>query len=152
MAGGLPKDHTTSNENTSFTKLPEYLNGYIDLITLVSIYKCLCESEKSDDITLAVWIKQNYLQEPLIENLRLIRDSEGFAKLDKAYRRVRQLTGKAQDKWPFFDQNWKKMSSNVVKNAILGDTVTKTPLSDNKGQVHNTPTSGVLEGQHVLYQ
>ncbi|KAG9200633.1 hypothetical protein G6514_006811 [Epicoccum nigrum] len=117
----LTNSHNPSNEVISVTKLPEQFDGFVDTEILADINKYLSQSENSDDIALATWVKQNYLYEPVIEAGRPIRDSEGFSNLDKAYRRVRYLTGKAQDKWPFFDKAWKKMSSSVVKNAILGD-------------------------------
>lgn len=150
MAVNHPDDPVASGGNLPVMKLPEHINGFIDLEILVNIHSCLGDSEKSDDTALAKWIKQSYLQEPVepsVEIGRPIRDSEGFAKLDKAYRRVRQLTGKAQDKWPFFDKNGKKMSSTVVKNAILGHGVTNMPRADTNGQVHDTPISNVVDGQ-----
>lgn len=128
-------------------KLPEHVDGFIDVEILVDIHKSLSESEKNDDVALAAWVKQNYLQEPLDETGRLIRDAEGFVNLDKAYRRVRQLTGKAQDKWPFFDKNWKKMSSTVVKNAILGDAAIGMIRSEIDSQVRDTLTSNGFDGQ-----
>jgi hypothetical protein len=121
MAVELSNGHSPSNEVTSVMKLPEQFDGFIDTEILADINKYLSQSENSDDIALATWVKQNYLYEPVIEAGRPIRDFEGFSNLDKAYRRVRYLTGKAQDKWPFFDKAWKKMSSSIVKEAILGD-------------------------------
>ena len=121
MSMELTNGHNPSNEVFSVMKLPEQFDGFIDTEILADINKYLSQSENSDDIALATWVKQNYLYEPVTEAGRPIRDFEGFSNLDKAYRRVRYLTGKAQDKWPFFDKAWKKMSSSVVKNAILGD-------------------------------
>jgi hypothetical protein len=43
---------------------------------------------------------------------------------------VRQLTGKAQDKWPFFDRNWKTMPSAVVKNLSVGEDLAAVNTSD----------------------
>ncbi|KAJ5035264.1 hypothetical protein J3E74DRAFT_455841 [Bipolaris maydis] len=52
---------------------------------------------------------------------RYLRETQGFAQLDRAYRRVRSLTNKAQDKWPFFDRNFKEMSSATVRNNARGE-------------------------------
>ena len=103
-------------------ELPEHIEGIIDVRTLADIHNFLRQSENDDDQDLANWVGKEYLYEPLIDEGRQIRTTEGFAKLDKAYRRVRQLTGKAQDKWPFFDRNWKTMPSTMVKNLSLGES------------------------------
>ncbi|KAJ4362603.1 hypothetical protein N0V95_001408 [Ascochyta clinopodiicola] len=112
-------ENVRSGADAPFIKLPEHVDGFVEVQTLVDIHKYLRESEKDDDMSLAAWIKEQYLYEPIAEEGRQIRDVEGFVKLDAAYRRVRLLTGKAQDKWPFFYRNWKKMSSIVVKNIVL---------------------------------
>ncbi len=132
--------HTTSNGAVSATILPGHVDGFIDLEVLVDIHESLSESEKSEDTHLAMWVKDNYLQEPL-EKGRPIRDAEDYAKLDKAYRRVRQLTGKAKDEWPFYDMKWKKMSSAAVKNAILGDAAVGTIRSNYNGELRDIPMS-----------
>ncbi|KAF2633314.1 hypothetical protein BU25DRAFT_3693 [Macroventuria anomochaeta] len=147
MASDLSNGHVPPRGDLPFMKLPEHIDGFIDVETLIDIHKYLGESEKSEDVALAVWVEKNYLQEPLAETGRPIRDSEGFVNLDKAYRRVRQLTGKAQDKWPFFDKNWKKMSSMVVKNAILGDAAMGTAGSDTNSEVRDTPMSNGFDSQ-----
>ncbi|KZM28820.1 uncharacterized protein EKO05_0008567 [Ascochyta rabiei] len=135
-------------------KLPEHVDGFIEVQTLIDIHKYLGESEKSDDISLAAWIRERYLYEPISEEARQIRDVEGFAKLDAAYRRVRLLTGKAQDKWPFFYRNWKKMSSIVVKNVVLGDAAMSTNVPVTKGGVGDSSTSNGFVGQRdsALYE
>lgn len=128
-------------------QLPEHVDGFIDVEILVDIHECLSESKFDDDRALGVWVKANYLQEPL-QTAHPIRDAEGFVNLDKAYRRARQLTGKAQDKWPFLNKDWKKMSSIVIKNAILGDAAMGTVRSETSGGVRDTPMSNGLGGQH----
>ncbi|KAH6642503.1 hypothetical protein C7974DRAFT_385550 [Boeremia exigua] len=147
MTSDIMNGHVPDGGDVLAMNPPAQTGGFIDVECLTDIHKYLSQSEKSDDTTLAAWIKQQYLQEPLIETGRLIRDSEGFANLDKAYRRVRHLTGKAVDKWPFFDQNWKKMSSAAVRKAILrADTVTESQATTN-GRAHDVPMNG-LGGQH----
>ncbi|USP80649.1 hypothetical protein yc1106_07923 [Curvularia clavata] len=104
------------------TLLPEEVFGHIDVATLADIHRYLRESEAQDDIDLAAWIQDNYLYS--IEKdqaTAIIRTSHGFAQLDRAYRRVRSLTNKAQDKWPFFDKNFKEMSSATVRNNARGE-------------------------------
>ena len=146
MAADLTDGHVQASEYLSFTKLPEDVDGFIDVNTLVDIHKYLSTSEKSDDITLAAWVKEHYLQGPLVEIGRPIRGAEGFQNLDRAYRRTRQLTGKAQDKWPFFDKNWKKMSSTVVKSAVHAANDTNLPVA--YGEVRDTPASNGFDSQH----
>jgi hypothetical protein len=107
---------------------PEYVEGFIDLETLSKIHDALCVSEDDDDISLGAWIKSNYLYEPVLphEEGRKISSREGFQKLDRAYKRVRLLTNRAQDKWPFFDKAWKKMSATRVRKVALGEISTAT--------------------------
>lgn len=147
MATKTPNEQVNGGRDLDIMKLPEHVEGFIDLQILVDIHKCLSESKADDDRTLAAWVKSNYLQEPLSlleEVARPIRDSEGFVNLDKAYRRARQLTGKAQDKWPFFNRNLKKLSSTLVKNAILGDAAMGAVRSEGR-EVWDTPTSNGFE-------
>jgi hypothetical protein len=146
MAADLADGYVQTSEYSPFTKLPEDVDGFIEVETLVDIHKYLSTSEKSDDIDLAAWVKEHYLQGPLVEIGRPIRDTEGFQKLDRAYRRTRQLTGKAQDKWPFFNKNWKKMPSNVVKSAVHAANGTNLPVV--RGEVRDTPKSNGFDGQH----
>lgn len=101
--------------------LPEEVYGFVDLRTLSDIYRCLCESAAEDDIDLAAWVKEHYLYEPIDHDGRSIRTSEAFSQLDRAYRRVRSLTNKAQDKWPFFDRYWKTMPTAIVRNNSRGE-------------------------------
>ena len=91
MTMELTNSHNPSNEVISVTKLPEQFDGFVDTEILADINKYLSQSENSDDIALATWVKQNYLYEPVIEAGRQIRDSEGFSNLDKAYRRAFSL-------------------------------------------------------------
>ena len=146
MAADPVDVNVPTSANASFTELPEDIDGFIDVETLVDIHKYLSASEKSDDVALAAWVKKHYLHEPLNEIGRPIRDAEGFRNLDRAYRRTRQLTGKAQDKWPFFDKNWKKMSSTVVKNAVHAANGTNLPTVDS--EVRDSPMSIAFDGQH----
>jgi hypothetical protein len=102
--------------------LPEEVFGHVDVATLGDITRYLHESESQDDTELATWIQRNYLDGlKKDQSTATIRTSEGFAQLDRAYRRVRSLTNKAQDKWPFFDKNFKQMSTATVRNNARGE-------------------------------
>jgi hypothetical protein len=102
--------------------LPEDVFGHVDVATLGDITRYLRESESQDDIELATWIQRNYLHGlRKDQSTATIRTPEGFAQLDRAYRRVRSLTNKAQDKWPFFDKNFKQMSTSTVRNNARGE-------------------------------
>ncbi|KAF1943318.1 hypothetical protein EJ02DRAFT_511021 [Clathrospora elynae] len=117
-----PGSNTTYNPSQILTVLPEEVFGYVDLETLADIHRYLRESELSEDTDLARWIRENYLYMNLnYQGSGSIRTTEGFAQLDRAYRRVRSLTNKAQDKWPFFDRNFKQMSSTTVRNNARGE-------------------------------
>ncbi|CAN9353627.1 unnamed protein product [Alternaria sp. RS040] len=112
-----PSDHGEPN-----SLLPEEVIGHIDLGTLADIHRYLCESELQEDIELAAWMWENYLNGPQNgSSTAEIRTAQAFGKLDRAYRRVRSLTNKAQDKWPFFDRNFKEMSSATVRNNARGE-------------------------------
>jgi hypothetical protein len=139
MAPITTNQYNPSGGNSPFMALPEHVDGFIDLRTLADIHKFLSQSEIDDDQQLAKWVKEEYLFEPLADEGRQIRTTEGFARLDKAYRRVRQLTGKAQDKWPFFDRNWKTMPSAVVRNLSLGESSPGANLPDPNGEVRHAP-------------
>jgi hypothetical protein len=119
-AGYVPPYMSASN-NAPIMMLPTHVDGIIDLKTLTDIHRYLCQSELDDDQELGAWVKENYLYEPMLEPGRKIQTTEGFSKLDRAYRRVRSLTNKAQDKWPFFDRAWKAMPSMTVKNNARGE-------------------------------
>jgi hypothetical protein len=134
MAPVAVAQYNPSGGNSPFMTLPEHVDGIIDLRTLADIHKFLSQSEIGDDLQLAKWVKEEYLFEPLGDEGRQIRTTEGFARLDRAYRRVRHLTGKAQDKWPFFDRNWKTMPSAVVRNLSLGESPPGTSLPDTNGK------------------
>jgi hypothetical protein len=102
--------------------LPEEVFGHVDVATLGDITRYLRESESQDDTELATWIQRNYLHGlRKDQSTATIRTPEGFAQLDRAYRRVRSLTNKAQDKWPFFDRNFKQMSTATVRNNARGE-------------------------------
>jgi hypothetical protein len=130
MAPSAITPYNPSSNDPPFMALPEHVEGIIDVRTLADIHRFLSQSEIDDDQHLAKWVEKEYLFEPLLDEGRQIRTTEGFARLDKAYRRVRQLTGKAQDKWPFFDRNWKTMPSAVVKNLSLGEHFAAVNASD----------------------
>lgn len=88
---------------------------------------------------MAIWVSSNYLRMHLDEKFCPIRNAEGFLNLDKAYRRARQLTGKAQDKWPFLNKFGRNLSSTVIKRAILGEVTVGTPQPETNGAVRDTP-------------
>jgi hypothetical protein len=113
--------HNPPGSHTPSMLLPSHVDGIVDLKTLGDIHRYLSESENGEDLTLASWVKSHYLYEPIDAEGREIRTTEGFSKLDRAYRRVRSLTNKAQDKWPFFDRAWKKMSANTVRKNGRGE-------------------------------
>jgi hypothetical protein len=149
MATTFSNGSTSAGIDPNVMKLPEHVDGFIDLEILIDIHKCLSESKFEDDRTLGAWVKANYLQGPINpqkESARPIRNSEGFVNLDKAYRRARTLTGKAQDKWPFLNKDWKKLSSTFIKNAILGDVAMSVVRTEPSGGVRDTPMSNGLNG------
>ncbi|KAI2485022.1 hypothetical protein Ptr902_03962 [Pyrenophora tritici-repentis] len=112
-----PADLGASN-----TLLPEDVFGHVDLATLSDIHKFLRESEMQDDIELAAWVQANYLHGQIEDHsTAIIRTAQGFGQLDRAFRRVRSLTNKAQEKWPFFDRNFKQMSTTTVRNNARGE-------------------------------
>ncbi|KAF1363829.1 hypothetical protein EJ07DRAFT_151916 [Lizonia empirigonia] len=150
MASGLLNGDSPADETPPSMKPPEHVDGFVELGTLLDIHKCLSESGNKNDIDLATWVKNQYLQEPLEDIGRFIRDSEDFTKLDAAYRRVRHLTGKAQDKWPFYDMNWKKISSTVIKKILLNNVATGASGPVTNGEVRDSPMSNGFDGQHDL--
>lgn len=113
--------YMSASNNAPVMMLPTHVDGIIDLKTLEDIHHYLCQSELEDDQELGSWIKKHYLYEPISTPGRPIQTTDGFSKLDRAYRRVRALTNKAQDKWPFFDRNWKEMTPRTVKNNARGE-------------------------------
>jgi hypothetical protein len=119
--------------------LPGHVDGFIDLTTLADINRYLNQSALEEDQALATWVKQNYLYEPIDSPGREIRTTEGFSKLDRAYRRVRSLTNKAQDKWPFFDRKWKSMSSTTVRNNARGEAAPGVSLPGMNGVARDSP-------------
>ncbi|KAF2129010.1 hypothetical protein P153DRAFT_431826 [Dothidotthia symphoricarpi CBS 119687] len=149
MASSSRPLYNPSENNVAPTVLPEHAVGFIDLKTLTDIHRYLNESEVDTDIELAMWIRKHYLYKPIgpTEEGRIIRTAEGFAQLDRAYRRVRNLTGKAQDKWPFFDRSWKTMSSVMVRNNSRGESAPGVSLPSMKGEARDSPISNDLN-QH----
>ncbi|CAO2648597.1 Nn.00g078640.m01.CDS01 [Neocucurbitaria sp. VM-36] len=145
MGPGSKTPYNPSDNSAPFMVLPEHVYGFIDLKTLADIHRYLSESEAEEDIVLANWVKENYLYEPIDEGGRTIRTTEGFSNLDRAYRRVRSLTNKAQDKWPFFDRNWKHMSSTTVRNNARGEAAPGISLPGMYGETHASPAPNGVE-------
>lgn len=135
--------YNPSLNSTPLMELPEQVYGHIDLMTLADIHKCLSQSESAGDLALANWVKEHYLQKPTTRASHLIRTTEAFSKLEQAYHRVRLLTNKAQDKWPFFDRNWKTMSSATVKNNARGQFALGVSL---QGMSTNAKAPTVTQG------
>jgi hypothetical protein len=144
MVPATPAPYTPSESHASFMMLPTNVDGFIDLKTLADIHRFLSQSASDDDLALAAWVKDNYLYEPINVDGREIRTTEGFSKLDRAYRRVRSLTNKAQDKWPFFDRAWKSMSSTTVKNNARGEAAPGVSLLGMNNATHDSP---MINGQ-----
>jgi hypothetical protein len=113
-----PSDYIASD-----TLLPEEFFGYVELATLEAIHTVLCNSGSQDDIELGKWTRETYLDKPKnTSGAEPICTAQAFGKLDRAYRRVRSLTGKAQDKWPILDMDFKPMSSATVRNNARGES------------------------------
>ncbi|KAI8943414.1 hypothetical protein NX059_001426 [Plenodomus lindquistii] len=121
MASNPSTPYFPSESNAPSSTLPEHMHGLIELATLADMNRFLKESKSADDLTLAGWIQDTFLYDPMDQTTRPIRTPEGFAKLDNAYRRVRSLTNKVQDKWPFLDQNYRAMSTATVRNNSRGE-------------------------------
>ncbi|KAH7073901.1 hypothetical protein BKA63DRAFT_43053 [Paraphoma chrysanthemicola] len=138
MTSNAPTTYTPSVDGAPSMRLPDHVDGFIDLATLADIHRFLNQSSLDDDKALAAWIKQNYLYDPVDTPGREIRTTEGFSKLDRAYRRVRSLTNKAQDKWPFFDRKWKSMSSTTVRNNARGEAAPGVSLQGMIGATHDS--------------
>lgn len=64
----------------------------------------LMSLQQEEDNELAVFIRMDYLPIGFDENTKggvPIQGKESFTKLYNAYKRVRNLTGRVQDKWPY---------------------------------------------------
>ncbi|KAI4649499.1 hypothetical protein J4E93_003819 [Alternaria ventricosa] len=117
MAPTYSMPYTPADYVASEALLPEEFFGYADIPTLVKIHEVLCNSETQDDVELATWIQERYLSAPRnASETELMRTAQEFGRLDRAYRRVRSLSGKTQDKWPILDLHFKEMSSAMVRN------------------------------------
>ncbi|KAL1601493.1 hypothetical protein SLS60_006408 [Paraconiothyrium brasiliense] len=96
----------------------------------------LTNVKHDDDKNLAIWIKANYLPRDfngvIDQGGVTINGTEGFAKLYNAYKRVRTLTNRAQDKWPFFDRRWKSMTSAQVTKMATSEDATSSSDASNK--------------------
>ncbi|KAI4662780.1 uncharacterized protein J4E79_004089 [Alternaria viburni] len=122
MAPTYSMPYTPADYVASEALLPEEFFGYADIPTLVKIHEVLCNSETQDDIELATWIQERYLSAPRNASLtEPMRTAQEFSRLDRAYRRVRSLSGKTQDKWPILDLHFKEMSSAMVRNNARGE-------------------------------
>ncbi|KAJ4347975.1 uncharacterized protein N0V89_009347 [Didymosphaeria variabile] len=90
----------------------------------------LTNVKHDDDKDLATWIKTNYLPRDfngvIDQGGVTINGTEAFAKLYNAYKRVRTLTNRAQDKWPFFDRRWKSMTSAQVTKMATSEHATSS--------------------------
>ncbi|KAK3217214.1 hypothetical protein GRF29_1g2305077 [Pseudopithomyces chartarum] len=98
--------------------------GLVDLETLVKMYEQLLQSHQEEDNELAVFIRMDYLPIGFDENTKggvPIQGKESFTKLYNAYKRVRNLTGRVQDKWPFFDRKLKAINKNVAIKIAAGE-------------------------------
>ena len=143
MAPANTAAYTPSSNSAPSMMLPDHVVGFIDIPTLTDIHRFLGQSSLEEDQALAAWVKNNYLDGPTTTAGRPILTTEGFAKLDHAYRRVRLLTNKAQDKWPFFDSHWKVMSSSTVRNNARGESAPGVSLPGLNGTAHaSTMTNG----------
>ncbi|KAH7412126.1 hypothetical protein DE146DRAFT_784710 [Phaeosphaeria sp. MPI-PUGE-AT-0046c] len=131
----------SSDSNPLATMPPATMEGIIDIKILANIHYYLNQSSLADDLALAAWVKEHYLKEPKNIEGRDIRTAEGFYHLDRAYRRVRSLTNKAQDKWPFFDSNWKKMTSTTVRNNARSADAPGVSLSGMTNATHDSAMS-----------
>jgi hypothetical protein len=139
--------HKMSNSDPPFMVLPNHVDGIIDLKTLADIHRFLNQSSLEEDLALAAWVKEHYLYEPIASEGREIRTTEGFSKLDRAYRRVRSLTNKAQDKWPFFDRHWKSMSSATVRNNARGEAAPGVSLPGMSSAAHDSSMSNAQQAR-----
>lgn len=149
----LPGDatHSLANHSAPDIMIPESVIGFVDLTILADIQRCLRDSENLEDLELADWIKSHYLHEPTNASGRPITTTEGFSQLDRAYRRVRSLTGKAQEKWPFFDRNWKEMAAATVRNNSRGEVApgVRFPNSGEHTR-HKTTNTQAATGKHSV--
>ncbi|KAL5384653.1 hypothetical protein PMIN02_009132 [Paraphaeosphaeria minitans] len=106
--------------------VPSMDEGMADLPTLAKIFEVLSTSQNNDDKDLASWIQANYLTRDFDGVIRdgsiAIKNTEDFAKLYNAYKRVRNLTNRTQDKWPFFNR-WKSMTSAQVTKMATSDSI-----------------------------
>lgn len=121
--------------------IPDHVDGIIDLKTLEDIHQQLSVSSTENDQELAIWIKEHYLYEPITQPGRQIRTAVGFSQLDRAFRRVRTLTNKAQDKWPFFDRKWKEMPSSTVRNNARGESAPGIGFPGMPGPMRGLPVT-----------
>ncbi|KAF1961206.1 hypothetical protein CC80DRAFT_589618 [Byssothecium circinans] len=101
----------TNNQNIP---VPE---GYVELSILTKLCQVLEDSEDPDDHKHGRWIKWQYLGGyDGGEKLRVVRDIEGYQKIDNAYKRVRTLTGKAQHEWPFMTVAFQKLPATKFRS------------------------------------
>ncbi|KAF9728593.1 hypothetical protein PMIN01_13421 [Paraphaeosphaeria minitans] len=135
--------------------VPSMDEGMADLPTLAKIFEVLSTSQNvknNDDKDLASWIQANYLTRDFDGVIRdgsiAIKNTEDFAKLYNAYKRVRNLTNRTQDKWPFFNR-WKSMTSAQVtkmatSDSIVSPSVTPAAFPLKSSSVHESGDDGKL--------
>ncbi|KAF2121290.1 hypothetical protein BDV96DRAFT_209037 [Lophiotrema nucula] len=89
----------------------------VDVPTLRSILGVLQDSSFPPDQGMAGWITESYFDPPLADDdLTLtVKTKQDFTKLYEAYKRVRDLTNKTQEKWPFFRENGKAIGRGEAK-------------------------------------
>lgn len=102
---------------------PNDVEGFVDVLILDKIEVILQNSNDVEDQELSKWLKDYYLNEPRPEGQSYfpLKNQYRFRNLDKAYRRARMLSGRAQDDWPFFSQIFKKNHANQFRKYALGE-------------------------------
>ncbi|KAF2640933.1 hypothetical protein P280DRAFT_518272 [Massarina eburnea CBS 473.64] len=117
MAGG--RNAAATPATTSATaNLP--VGGFVELEIVDTMWKAMQESKDPEDIELAAWMKTNYLngyQGGVC--LKAIGTMVGFQRLDRAYKRVRMLTGRTQEQWPFVDRRFKKLAAAAFRKNYV---------------------------------
>ncbi|CAI6329310.1 unnamed protein product [Periconia digitata] len=147
----------------------EHVDGYVDLVILNKIQIVLQDSQETEDQQLGEWIKTNYLRMALHPGYSLspINTRQGFRNLDRAYKRVRMLTGRAQDEWPFYYQKFKN-NPNAFRKYALGEdkaldqgfhavetatqksaAVSKTPPTESQSSAINVTQFATLQTENA---
>ncbi|KAF1979269.1 hypothetical protein BU23DRAFT_151423 [Bimuria novae-zelandiae CBS 107.79] len=126
--------HKLFPSNVSTSTIQEMLpvEGMADLQTLCKMHASLTQSHQDYDKNLAAFIAEKYLPKDFGDHTEggiPLQGAESFTKLYNAYKRVRNLTGRVQDKWPFFDRKWKSMPKNDVMHLMEGNNSTPSGVS-----------------------